>query len=139
MATRMDFDSPEEVAAKMSPVIDKAITAAAITIADRAVRNIKSRPAAPGEKIGRGGGRVSRPGETPTTQLGQLRNRIFYTQPFEGSAFVGTDVAYGRHLEFGTSRGMAPRPWLRRSLAESRLTAITNALRAARKELAKLQ
>jgi phage gpG-like protein len=27
-------------------------------------------------------------------------------------AFVGTNVAYGRHLEFGTSRNLNPRPWL---------------------------
>jgi phage gpG-like protein len=27
-------------------------------------------------------------------------------------AFVGTNLPYGRHLEFGTKRNLKPRPWL---------------------------
>jgi phage gpG-like protein len=27
-------------------------------------------------------------------------------------AFVGTNLAYGRHLEFGTRKNLKPRPWL---------------------------
>ena len=34
-------------------------------------------------------------------------------------ARVGTNVEYGKHLELGTKRGILPRPWLRRALAES--------------------
>jgi hypothetical protein len=31
---------------------------------------------------------------------------------------VGTNLPYGLYLELGTKRGLAPRPWLRRALAE---------------------
>lgn len=120
----------------MRPVIHAGLRAAAVTVADRAIRSIKARPAAPGDKVGRGGGRVSRPGETPTTQIGQLRNRIFYTEPEDLEAYVGTDVDYGRYLEFGTTK-MEPRPWLRRSLGEVRFTAIARAIRAAKAEFAR--
>jgi hypothetical protein len=32
---------------------------------------------------------------------------------------VGTNLEYGLYLETGTKRGLAPRPWLRRALAET--------------------
>ena len=34
-------------------------------------------------------------------------------------ARVGTNLAYGKALELGTKRGLLPRPWLRRALAET--------------------
>lgn len=58
----------------------------------------------------------SKPGEPPHVQTGRLRASVAYE--VEGKvARIGTNVIYGRHLELGTSK-MAPRPWLRRMLAE---------------------
>ena len=55
----------------------------------------------------------SAPGEAPAVQKGRLRNSIVH-QPATAAtliARVGTNVPYGKHLEFGTSK-MAARPWL---------------------------
>jgi hypothetical protein len=60
----------------------------------------------------------SMPGEPPRKQTGQLRRSIA-TEVRSLVGRVGTNLLYGRHLELGT-RHMAPRPWLRRALAESR-------------------
>ena len=60
------------------------------------------------------GRKPSAPGEPPAVQTGRLRNNIVH-QPATAAnliARVGTNVPYGKHLEFGTSRGLAPRPWL---------------------------
>lgn len=58
----------------------------------------------------------SKPGEPPRVQTGRLRASVAWEQ--DGRvARIGTNVRYGRFLELGTSR-MAPRPWLRRMLAE---------------------
>lgn len=75
-------------------------------------------------RAGRRGGRVyganpSAPGEPPHKQTGRLRASVTYEVDEEAlTARVGTNVEYGRHLELGTKRGIAPRPWLRRALAE---------------------
>lgn len=127
---RVEFDSPEEVVKRIMPAIDEGVEAAAEIVADRAVRNIKARPSVPGQPVGRGGGMVSRPGETPTTQIGVLRNSIAYTDAQGGVAFVGTGLKYGRWLELGTSK-MQPRPWLRRSAREAASRARRAAIRAA--------
>ena len=55
---------------------------------------------------------ASAPGEPPATDSGQLVGSIDYEMTGEASAVVGTNVEHGMHTEFGTSRGMAPRPWL---------------------------
>jgi phage gpG-like protein len=61
----------------------------------------------------------SRPGEPPRKQMGRLRASVAHEVDAANlSAAVGTNVEYGRHLELGTSRGIAPRPWLRRALAD---------------------
>lgn len=63
---------------------------------------------------GLGDHRASAPGDPPATDTGRLRSSI--TTDLHDlvrlSATVGTDVAYGRYLEFGTVN-MAARPWLR--------------------------
>lgn len=62
----------------------------------------------------------SQPGEPPRKQTGRLRASVAYeVDPEAMSARVGTNVKYGKYLELGTKRGIAPRPWLRRALAES--------------------
>lgn len=58
---------------------------------------------------------VSKPGDPPNSDTGRLINSI----RFWGSGntyYVGTNVNYGAHLEFGT-QNMAPRPWLSVALA----------------------
>lgn len=69
--------------------------------------------------LGARGSSRSRPGQFPHKDFGRLRMSI--AQDFDGktSTRVGTNVDYGRFLEFGTAR-MAARPWLRRSLMEER-------------------
>lgn len=63
---------------------------------------------------------VSKPGEPPRKQTGRLRASVTHEVDEEGlEARVGTNVDYGKHLELGTKRGLLPRPWLRRALAES--------------------
>jgi len=74
-----------------------------------------------GTGVGEGGNLIyganpSKPGEPPHVQTGRLRASVAYE--VEGTvARIGTNVKYGRFLETGSSR-MAPRPWLRRMLAE---------------------
>lgn len=62
----------------------------------------------------------SRPGEPPRKQTGRLWASVTYEVDETAlEARVGTNVPYGKYLELGTKRGIAPRPWLRRALAES--------------------
>lgn len=59
----------------------------------------------------------SKPGEPPRVQTGRLRASITHEiHPTLPVGRVGTNVKYGKFLEFGTRR-MAPRPWLRVALA----------------------
>lgn len=55
---------------------------------------------------------ASAPGEPPKTRSGRLAGSIF-VRPEDGgmAASVGTNIEYGRYLEFGTKK-MAARPWL---------------------------
>lgn len=56
---------------------------------------------------------ASAPGEPPKTDTGSLVSSIFaeLRKGIRPEAFVGSDIVYATHLEFGTSR-MAARPWL---------------------------
>lgn len=55
---------------------------------------------------------VSRPGEAPNTDTGRLVQSIKFDFKDGGlTGRVGTNLKYGRALEFGTSK-MDPRPWL---------------------------
>lgn len=63
----------------------------------------------------------SLPGNAPAPDTGNLRASVHYTVEESGNEVigrVGTDVEYGKHLEFGTSR-MAPRPWLKPALEKN--------------------
>ncbi len=54
----------------------------------------------------------SAPGEPPKTDTGRLVGSIFAEVAGDGlTGQVGTDVAHGEFLEFGTQK-MAARPWL---------------------------
>lgn len=71
--------------------IDAGLTAAAARLADQAVRS-----------FGRDhGGVPSAPGSPPNSQRGSLRNSVGFAAGRGGRAYVGTGLAYGRHLEFG--------------------------------------
>lgn len=62
------------------------------------------------------------PGNAPAPDTGNLRASIHYTIENDANnckGIVGTDVEYGKHLEFGTSK-MAPRPWLKPSLNKNK-------------------
>lgn len=61
----------------------------------------------------------SEPGEPPRKQTGRLRGSVTYEVDDKSvTGRVGTNVKYGKALELGTKRGILPRPWLRRALAE---------------------
>lgn len=56
---------------------------------------------------------ASAPGEFPKTDTGQLVSSLFFKVGSDKlRALFGTKLAYGRYLEYGTSR-MQARPWLR--------------------------
>ncbi len=106
------------------------LTRAAITV-DRRAKELLSIPgtvfrSSPGrDKRGKfTKGRItgavrSKPGEPPRKQTGRGRASVTYeVDPNLLEARVGTNVAYMKAQELGTKRGLAPRPWLRRALAE---------------------
>jgi hypothetical protein len=106
------------------------LTRAAITVSRRA----KELLSLPGTTVRIGGGRDkkgrfkgkritgavrSKPGEPPRKQTGRLRSTVTYEVDAKTlEARVGTNTVYGRALELGTKKGLLPRPWLRRALAE---------------------
>jgi HK97 gp10 family phage protein len=62
----------------------------------------------------------SKPGQPPHVDTGRLRQSIAWELHSDGRGVrIGTNVNYGKYLEEGT-RHMAPRPYLRPSLKESR-------------------
>ena len=86
----------------------------------------------------RRGGKIhtaSAPGEFPKSDKGGsgLTGSFFIRVGADKlTAFFGTKLAYGRYLEFGTSR-MQPRPWLRPTL-KANADAITKRVRRAVEE-----
>ena len=64
---------------------------------------------------------ASSPGQPPAVATGALRQSIAGSVETEGKQVVGrvgTNLKYGKMLEFGTMN-MKPRPWLRKSFEES--------------------
>jgi phage gpG-like protein len=100
------------------------ITRAAITVKRRAQELLSVPGTAVSIQKGSKGKRQdnvarSQPGEPPRKQTGRLRASV--TDEVDEAtltARVGTNVKYGKYLELGTKRGISPRPWLRRALAE---------------------
>jgi hypothetical protein len=77
-----------------------------------------------GPKSGKVYGRhqSSAPGQYPASDTGRLAGGVRMVMPTEASMTgqVGTNVAYGPHLEFGTSK-MAARPWLLPSFERAKI------------------
>jgi HK97 gp10 family phage protein len=70
------------------------------------------------KKLGKRGSAPSKPGEPPRKQTGTLRNHVFKRLIKGGKVMrVGTRAPHGGLLEFGT-KNMAPRPYLRSTLAK---------------------
>jgi HK97 gp10 family phage protein len=121
-----------QVEAEVRAKLARKVEAACIEVEDRA-KALVSRPGtAPrakatggssGRRLRRGrvyGAMRSAPGEPPLKQTGHLRRSIAHeVDRATLVGRVGTNLRYGRFLETGT-RKLAPRPWLRRALAESR-------------------
>lgn len=56
---------------------------------------------------------ASAPGEPPATDMGLLANSIKTEMTSRTSAVVSVGAEYGIPLEYGTRRGLAPRPFMR--------------------------
>lgn len=128
MSSRLDWHGDEALAHVRARAV-RGLTRAAITVARRAKELLSVAGTAVRSKGGRGkrkGSRVygavrSKPGEPPRKQTGRLRAAVTYeVDAATLTARVGTNLPYGKHLELGTRKGLAPRPWLRRALAECR-------------------
>lgn len=103
------------------------LSRAAIEVTRRARELLSVAGTGQGREAGTGrfrrvyGANPSAPGEPPHKQTGRLRASVAYeVDDASLEARVGTNVEYGKYLELGTKRGIAPRPWLRRALAECR-------------------
>lgn len=85
---------------------------------------------------------ASAPGEPPKTDTGTLVSNIFSVFPLQDKglvAVVGTNLEYGKHLEFGTIAMRGSRPWLRPAFkknAEKIIELIRKRVRAAIKKQA---
>jgi len=93
--------------------VGRAVALSALEVQGEARKSIQ-RGRRTGVIVRKGGKRHQRsaPGEPPKTDTGRLVSNIFaILDANQLGAEIGTDIRYGRHLEFGT-RKMQPRPWL---------------------------
>jgi HK97 gp10 family phage protein len=99
--------------------VQRVINSTANAIRTESMRSMKASPAS-GNTYARRSIRhtASSQGNPPRVDTGRLINSIkMIFGRFE--AIVGTNVDYGRHLEFGT-KNMEPRPWLFPALERER-------------------
>lgn len=114
---------PEGVIAHNSVVLARALGKASAHLAG-AIKHDLSKPGPTkthragtvletGEVVG-----PSKPGEPPRKRTGALRASIRNEKVSPDGLLwrVGTNLKYGFYLEFGTKRGLEPRPWLRPAL-----------------------
>lgn len=101
-------------------VMTETITRVVMDTRTNAVQGIQRGPAT--GAVRRNGSRASAPGQFPMSDTGRLANSIDFNLPTAGrlTGEVGTNVIYGRYLEFGTSR-MAARPWLLPSFEKAKV------------------
>jgi hypothetical protein len=109
MTVRSDFAKMEEFKARATAATAKGLTAVAI----RAQGRMREKMTLTTDR------QPSKPGQPPAVQTGRLRNSVTHqaAQPATLLARAGTNVGYGKLLEFGTSK-MEPRPWVRPVLSE---------------------
>lgn len=89
-----------------------AIAEGTLNIHAEAVRSIQ-RHMSQGIKYGKH--TASKPGFPPNSDTGRLAQSIeFDIDMDKATGLVGTNLEYGKHLEFGT-RDIRPRPWLSRA------------------------
>ena len=69
-------------------------------------------PAQGASRTGRAKRRSSAAGEAPAIQTGKLRSSLAKEKPRPLVRRIGTNLPYGKHLEFGT-KNMVARPYLR--------------------------
>lgn len=103
--------------------LQQSLEKSALVIQGNARRSI-SRGQRRGEPYTRYGptrsGRASAPGEFPKSDLGGLVESInFSTDKKKMRVRVGTNLDYGEHLEFGTTK-MDARPWLGPTVRDAR-------------------
>ena len=94
--------------------MERAVALAGLDVQTEARKSIQ-RGSRSGVTVRRGGRPHTRsaPGEPPKTDTGRLVSNIFSILDADQLGVeVGTDIQYGRFLEFGTRRGLAARPWL---------------------------
>lgn len=101
-------------------VMTETITRVVMDTRTNAVQGIQRGPAT--GAVRRNGSRASAPGQFPMSDTGRLANSVDFNLPTAGrlTGEVGTNVIYGRYLEFGTSR-MAARPWLLPSFEKAKV------------------
>lgn len=101
-------------------VMTETITRVVMDTRTNAVQGIQRGPAT--GAVRRDGSRASAPGQFPMSDTGRLANSVEFNLPTAGRLMgeVGTNVIYGRYLEFGTSR-MAARPWLLPSFEKAKV------------------
>jgi hypothetical protein len=123
MSGRVDWHGDEAIAMVRERGIAFVTNAALIVL--RRAKDLLSIPGTaasilPGHKGERIEGAVrSKPGEPPRKQTGDLRNRVTSEVDADSmAARVGSNEPKARALEMGSTRGLLPRPWLRRALAE---------------------
>ena len=96
-----------------------------ISIPSRTVKTAATRSGGTKKVLGPRGSNRSKGGEFPHKDYGRLRASIAVEMqadaPNGPRVLVGTNLAYGKHLEFGT-KSMKPRSFLRRTLKEERET-----------------
>ena len=101
-------------------VMTETITRVVMDTRANAVQGIQRGPAT--GAVRRDGSRASAPGQFPMSDTGRLANGVEFNLPTAGrlTGEVGTNIIYGRYLEFGTSR-MAARPWLLPSFEKAKV------------------
>ena len=101
-------------------VMTETITRVVMDTRTNAVQGIQRGPAT--GAVRRDGSRASAPGQFPMSDTGRLASSVEFNLPTAGRLMgeVGTNVIYGRYLEFGTSR-MAARPWLLPSFEKAKV------------------
>lgn len=103
-----------ETAIRRDTVV-RGLELAAIQIHETAVKSMRQQ--SQGRRYGNHV--ASKPGDPPNIDTGRLVNSIKWEVDENAlSAVVGTNLEYGTHLEFGTTK-MAARPWLGPALREN--------------------